>query len=146
MAGSAPAREAPRGAAAHHRSASAPQPWPASTPDTSSLRLAAAGPAPASAAELLGLAPDALRHRLGEPDLRRVEGTAEIWLYTGQACALDVILYGDRRGGHGGGLQVAHAAARASGTEPRTEAACLAEIAAGARPAPAAVVPVASGA
>jgi len=80
---------------------------------------------PASAAELLGLGPEGLRHRLGEPVLRRAEGTAEIWLYTGPACALDLVLYRES-----GRLRVAHAAARASGAEPRTEAACLEEIAA----------------
>ncbi|SDB73455.1 hypothetical protein SAMN02927895_04768 [Belnapia rosea] len=83
-----------------------------------------AAPRPAAAVELLGLGPDLLRRWLGEPAFRRREGSAEIWLYAGPACALDVILY--PQAGH---LHVAHAAARASGTEARTEAHCLGELA-----------------
>jgi hypothetical protein len=79
---------------------------------------------PAVAAQFLGLGPEALRRWLGEPALRRHEGTAEIWLYAGPACALDLILYPE-----GGRLRVSHAAARASGAEPRTEAHCLHELA-----------------
>ena len=53
----------------------------------------------------------------------------------GDRCALDLILYPARHG-----LSVAHAAARAQGTEARTEAACLRDIAAsrGLLPVPAA--------
>lgn len=83
------------------------------------------GSRPASAAELLGAGPDTLRQWLGEPVLRRPEGSAEVWLYAGAGCALDLILYPA-----GPGLTVAHAAARAQGAEPRTEAACLGGIAA----------------
>jgi len=95
-----------------------------------------AGSHPASAAELLGAGPETLRRWLGEPALRRPEGGAEVWLYAGPGCALDLILY---PGGHG--LSVAHAAARAQGAEQRTEAACLDELAAAqdARPIPAAI-------
>ena len=76
-----------------------------------------------------------MRRWLGEPALRRPEGGAEVWLYAGPGCALDLILY---PAGHG--LSVAHAAARAQGAEQRTEAACLAEIAGAqeVRPIPAA--------
>lgn len=89
------------------------------------LRPAApAGPRPSRAADLLGAGPETLRHWLGEPALRRPEGSAEVWLYAGPGCALDLILYPARHG-----LAVAHAAARAQGTESRTEAACLGEIA-----------------
>lgn len=92
-----------------------------------------AGNAPALAHHLLGLEPDTLRRRLGEPSLRRAEGTAEVWLYAGPACALDLVLYPAS-----GRLRVAHASARASGAEPRTEAHCLQELATGpAAPAPA---------
>jgi hypothetical protein len=79
---------------------------------------------PSSAADLLGAGPETLRRWLGEPALRRPEGGAEVWLYAGPGCALDLILY---PAGHG--LSVAHAAARAQGAEQRTEATCLAEIA-----------------
>jgi hypothetical protein len=94
-----------------------------------------AGTRPSSAADLLGAGPATLRRWLGEPALRRPEGGAEVWLYAGPGCALDLILY---PAGHG--LSVAHAAARAQGAEQRTEAACLAEIAGAqeVRPIPAA--------
>lgn len=82
-----------------------------------------------AAAQLLGIAPEAVRRRLGEPSLRRAEGPAEIWLYAGDACALDLVLYPGP-----GGLRVGHAAARASGTESVTEADCLRDLAAGVRP------------
>jgi len=96
------------------------------------------GTRPAAARELLGAGPEALRRWLGEPNLRRTEGAAEVWLYTASACALDLVLYPQRDG-----LRVAHAAARASGAEARTEAACLRELAAlpGQRPIPAAGAP-----
>jgi hypothetical protein len=112
-----------------------PQPAAGASSPAALLGAAAARPgragAPESASGLLGLGPEALRRALGEPDLRRPEGAAEVWLYTAEACALDLVLYQDRGGG---GLRVAHAAARASGAEPRTEAACLREIAAPAAP------------
>jgi hypothetical protein len=90
---------------------------------------------PALAQNLLGLGPETLRRWLGEPSLRRTEGAAEVWLYAGPACALDLVLYSEA-----GRLRVAHASARANGTEPRTEAHCLQELAVGlaAAPAPAA--------
>ena len=92
------------------------------------------GTSPASAAQLLGARPETLRHWLGEPRLRRPEGSAEIWLYTAETCALDLVLYH-----RGGVLRVAHAAARASGTQPTTEDGCLRALAANAtRPVPAA--------
>jgi hypothetical protein len=68
-----------------------------------------------------------LRRWFGEPDLRRPEGDAEVRLYLGPGCALDVVLYpevgGGRRGG--GGMRVSHAAARADGAAAVTEADCL---------------------
>ncbi|MBX6747460.1 MAG: hypothetical protein IRY87_35975 [Acetobacteraceae bacterium] len=95
---------------------------PASPPPSQTL--------PGTAAALfLGTAPETVQRRLGEPSLRRVEGSAEIWLYAGDACALDLVLYPGP-----GGLRVGHAAARASGTESVTEADCLQDLAAGARP------------
>ncbi len=84
---------------------------------------------PVVATQFLGLGPETLRRWLGEPAFRRHEGTAEIWLYAGPACALDLILYPES-----GRLRVSHAAARASGAEPRTEAGCLHELASARRP------------
>ncbi len=86
-------------------------------------------PPQSGAAQFLGTGPEAVRHRLGEPSLRRAEGQAEIWLYVGNGCALDLVLYPGE-----GGLRVGHAAARASGTESVTEADCLRDLAAAARP------------
>lgn len=79
----------------------------------------------ASAAALLHHGPEAVLRALGPPALRRREGSAEIWLYEGTACRLDLVLYAQP----GGGAAVAWAAARAAGTERVTEAACLASIA-----------------
>ncbi len=82
------------------------------------------GPAPSDSAAFLGATPDTLRRWLGEPRLMRLEGEAQVWLYQGANCHFDLVLYPDR-----GALRVAYAAARASGTERRTETACLADLA-----------------
>lgn len=103
--------------------AALPLPAAVHLPPRAAARLPASPPA--TAAELLGAGPEVLRRRLGEPALRRHEGGAEVWLYAGAECALDLILYPA-----GGALRVAHAAARASGTEAVSEAACLSGIAA----------------
>lgn len=95
-------------------------PMPASLPAVSRGLPAAAVSRPMVAAQLLGARPEMVRRWWGEPALRRIEGLAEIWRYDGPACALDLLLYPEP-----GGLRVAHAAARASGIEMRTEAACL---------------------
>jgi hypothetical protein len=78
------------------------------------------GQRPAAAAELLGAGPDALLRWFGDPDLRRPEGDADVLLFLGSGCALDVVLYAEA-----GGKRVAHAAARADGPAPVTEADCL---------------------
>ncbi|WP_137179026.1 hypothetical protein [Roseomonas sp. AR75] len=91
------------------------------------IRTPAAGPAPGAAGELVGLSPEALRQRLGEPRLRRTEGPAEVWHYQASTCHLDLVLY--REAGPVPGLRVAYASARASGTARRAEAACLGDIA-----------------
>jgi len=80
--------------------------------------------APGTVAELVGATPDMLLARLGTPQLRRPEGDAEIWLYSGGGCQLDLLLYTSP-----GGLRVLHAQARAGGLGQRTEAACLRDIA-----------------
>jgi hypothetical protein len=79
---------------------------------------------PADTHSLIGAAPEALRRWLGEPGLRRPEGPGEVWLYAGAACALDLVFYQTAAG-----MRVAHAEARASGAQPRTEANCLQELA-----------------
>jgi hypothetical protein len=78
------------------------------------------GSRPLAASGLLGAEPDALRRWFGDPDLRRPEGDAEVQLYLGPSCALDVVLYAE-----GGGMRVFHAVARAEGAAAVTEAECL---------------------
>jgi hypothetical protein len=64
----------------------------------SNVQLAAIPPAPPPApkahpAQLLGLQPSALTALLGEPQLRRVDPPAQVWLYTNSRCAFHVYLY-----------------------------------------------------
>lgn len=81
------------------------------------------GTPPASVASLRGQTGPAVRAALGAPVFRRAEGPAEIWLYSGQRCQLDLILYPAGRE-----MLVAWAAARAAGTGRVTEEACLREV------------------
>jgi hypothetical protein len=90
---------------------------------------APAGSRPLAASGLLGAGPDGLRRWFDDPDLRQPEGDAEVRLYLGPGCALDVVLYAD---GGGGGMRVSHAAARADGAAAVTEAECLRGIGGGA--------------
>ncbi|WP_458094962.1 hypothetical protein [Roseomonas sp. WA12] len=99
-----------------------PAPTPSPTPSGPATRR----PAPGSVAALVGQTPDGVLATLGQPTRRRPEGNAEIWLYQGRNCALDVVLYRESAS-----ARVAWAAARASGTENRTEAGCLSELVAG---------------
>lgn len=99
---------------------------PAGLPATPGL--ATGGSRPTSAATLNGSPPEALVALLGEPSLRRAEGPVSIWLYSAAGCQLDVMFY---PGVHG--PRVAHIQARAGGFAQRTEAACLRDLAAGAR-------------
>lgn len=98
--------------------ASVPPPRPSETvsPTTPGL--------PTRAAGLVGESSQAVLTTLGPPTLKRDEGTAEFWLYTGKGgCRIDVVLYREGNTEH-----VAHAAAA---TPPRiSEAACLRTIAA----------------
>ncbi len=80
---------------------------------------------PRAASQLLGAGPEALVATLGEPVLRREEGGASVWLYSGAGCHLDIVLYP----GRDGGLRVAHVQARAGGIAQRSEATCLRELA-----------------
>ncbi|MDB5413231.1 MAG: hypothetical protein JWR10_1566 [Rubritepida sp.] len=81
--------------------------------------------APRMASSLMGASPEAVRAALGEPLLRREEGMAEIWLYAGGGCQLDIVLYPSEAG-----PRVAHVQARAGGLAQRTEASCLRDLAA----------------
>ena len=104
----------------------APPPQPGPGAGGAGPRRGASSHAPGSVAALLGQTPDAVLSALGPPTRRRPEGQAEIWLYQGAHCALDVVLYREASS-----TRVAWAAARAAGTETRTEARCLAELVAG---------------
>jgi hypothetical protein len=89
-------------------------------------------PRPPAGSGFIGATPEALRAALGEPLLRRNEGPAEIWLYAGGGCQLDVVFYATETG-----ARVAHIQARAGGIAQRSEASCLRDISAqAARPAP----------
>lgn len=74
---------------------------------------------------LVGAPAPSLLRALGPPDLRRRDGEAEAWLYRGQTCMLDVVLYPDAGAREG---RVAFAAARATGIARVAEQACLQEI------------------
>jgi len=88
---------------------------------------------PAHAQALIGAASGTIRATLGSPDLIRTDGPAEVWLYRGESCLLDVMLYRDRASGEG---RVAHAQARAAGISGIAETECLREIAANPPPSP----------
>jgi hypothetical protein len=108
---------------------------PAPTPRPRGANAGAGHTAPGHAASLLGASPDAVRAALGEPMLRRNEGPAQVWLYSGGGCQLDIVLYTGEAG-----PRVAHVQARAGGLAQRSEASCLRDISAQAaqprRPAP----------
>ena len=81
-------------------------------------------PVPVRAAALLHFGPDAVRGALGAPDLRRAEGTAQVWLYAPSAnCRVDVVFYPEADG-----PKVAHAVARVAA--PVREDVCLQMVAA----------------
>lgn len=144
------AQAASLGALGARRAAEPPAPWEVPPPPgaVASARPAAArvpappaggleplpvvprAPAPAAAAELLGAPVETVLARLGIPSLRRQEGDAQVWLYAGRDCHLDLIFYPTASG-----LRVGHARARAGGVAQRSEGACLRELA-GERPAP----------
>jgi hypothetical protein len=76
--------------------------------------------APASAARLRDAPASVVTGWFGPPQRRRVEGDAEIWLYQGSNCFLDLVLYREA-----GSLRVADATARAAGLGRATEGDCL---------------------
>lgn len=102
----------------------APVPLATAVPPSPPLEPRPAGAGPETAAALIGADPDSVLRALGQPRLRRTEGTSEIWLYAGPDCHLDLVLYA----GGEGAPRVAHAQARADGAVPRTETECLAGI------------------
>ena len=101
-----------------------PASLPAPPSSNSGPRRQGATSPPDAAISLKGRDPEAVISALGEPALRRREGTAEVWLYQAPDCRLDLVFYPeDAR------LVLAHAAARAFGARRLTESACMATIA-----------------
>ena len=90
----------------------------------------ALGAGDVSPQSLIGLSPNQIAGRLGEPELRRSEPPAEVWQYRTETCVVDLYLYDD-----GGRLQVLSYQVR-----PRAQAAvraerCVADVVAQAGPA-----------
>lgn len=54
--------------------------------------------APIDAAGLVGATPEILNAEFGQPSLRRVDGSAQVWLYHSAACGLNLVLYPDSSG------------------------------------------------
>jgi hypothetical protein len=63
----------------------------AATPDQSALNTTV--PTPITAQQLVGATPITLRADFGAPELQRVEGPAQVWLYHSSVCGLNVILF-----------------------------------------------------
>ncbi|MGO9817759.1 MAG: hypothetical protein ACLPJJ_02330 [Acidocella sp.] len=62
-------------------------------------QLSDAGPGiPTSAQGLVGSTPQVLDADFGQPALRRVDGSAQVWLYHSPVCGLNVFLYPDSSG------------------------------------------------
>jgi hypothetical protein len=53
---------------------------------------------PVTAQALVGSTPEVLDADFGVPALRRVDGTAQVWLYHSTVCGLNVFLYPDANG------------------------------------------------
>ena len=115
----------------------APDPEPVHRATPEARGLPSPTPRPSAGSGFVGATPEALRAALGEPLLRRNEGPAQIWLYAGGGCQLDIVFYTGEAG-----PRVAHLQARAGGITQRSEASCLVDISAqAARPAPLAPAP-----
>lgn len=69
-------------------------------PSAPGARVTSLGPGPLTAQALIGAAPSAISARLGAPDFRRTEPSAEIWQYGGQDCSLFLYFYGDEGARH----------------------------------------------
>ncbi|MBX3506380.1 MAG: hypothetical protein KF895_12945 [Parvibaculum sp.] len=63
-------------------------------------RAASLGSGPLTAQSLIGAAPAAISARLGAPDFRRTEPSAEIWQYGGRDCSLFLYFYGEEGARH----------------------------------------------
>ncbi|HLY57195.1 MAG TPA: hypothetical protein VKS60_16650 [Stellaceae bacterium] len=78
---------------------------------------------PIAAADLVALrslTAAGLTARLGQPDFKREEESAQIWQYRGPSCVLDVFLYQE-----GGEFKVAHAVTRNRSDDAGPAANCV---------------------
>lgn len=82
------------------------------------------GSGPLTPQSLLGVAPPALEGRLGTPDLRRKEPSAEVWQYRGESCSLFVYFYKSEAGSLGS----SYIDARKLSGGADDEAGCLAQV------------------
>jgi hypothetical protein len=55
-------------------------------------------PPPVNPATLVGSTPAVLNAEFGQPVLRRIDGSAQVWLYHSSVCGLNLILYPDSAG------------------------------------------------
>ena len=69
-------------------------------PAPTGARVTSLGPGPINSQALIGAAPSAISARLGAPDFRRTEPSAEIWQYGGENCSLFLYFYGDEGARH----------------------------------------------
>src|SRR5690606_22928586 len=60
--------------------------------------IASLGSGPLTSQGLVGASPGAISARLGEPDFRRSEPSAEIWQYGGRDCSLFIYFFGVEEG------------------------------------------------
>jgi len=65
------------------------------SPQSAAITAPLVPPLPSS---LMGSTPAVLNAEFGAPVLRRVDGTAQVWLYHSEVCGLNLILYPDSSG------------------------------------------------
>lgn len=82
------------------------------------------GKGPLTPQSLLGVAPEALSARLGEPAFRRAEPQAEVWQYAGEGCSLFIYFYKT----DAGALASSFVDARKTLGGPADPAGCLTEV------------------
>lgn len=82
------------------------------------------GKGPLTPQSLLGVAPEALSARLGEPAFKRAEPQAQVWQYGGEGCSLFIYFYKT----DAGALASSFVDARRTQGGPADPAACLAGV------------------
>ena len=69
-------------------------------PVPTGARVTSLGSGPLTSQALSGAAPSAISARIGAPDFRRTEPSAEIWQYGGENCSLFLYFYGEEGARH----------------------------------------------